>query len=91
MQLNHTRNATLPFRTVHTQIQAVCNVCGGRGTTIAHVCPVCSGHKLIHEKAELEFEIPPGTEEGETFVFEGESDEAADLDLEAGDVVVAIS
>ncbi|CAO1621775.1 unnamed protein product [Parajaminaea phylloscopi] len=75
----------------HTQMQTVCNVCGGRGTTIAHACPVCAGHKLINEKAELEVDIPPGTEEGETFVFEGESDEAADLDIEAGDVVVKIT
>lgn len=57
---------------------------------IAHACPTCGGQKLITEKTELEVDIPPGAEEGETFVFEGESDEGVDLDVEAGDVVVKV-
>lgn len=76
---------------VRTQMQTVCSVCGGAGIHIAHKCPVCSGDKLIVEKAELEVEIEPGTEEGEMYVFEGEADEVTEMDAEAGDVFVRIN
>ncbi|PWN31145.1 hypothetical protein BDZ90DRAFT_248804 [Jaminaea rosea] len=75
----------------HTQMQAVCSVCGGTGSRIAHACSLCGGAKLINEKAEIEVDLPAGTEEGEVFTYEGESDESVDLDIEAGDVIVKVT
>lgn len=72
-------------------MQAVCSVCGGTGSRIAHACSLCGGAKLINEKAEIEVDLPAGTEEGEVFTYEGESDESVDLDIEAGDVIVKVT
>lgn len=72
-------------------MQAVCNVCGGAGLSIAHKCSKCKGEKVITEHAELHVDIEAGADEGETYTFEGESDEGPDPDIEAGDVIVKIN
>lgn len=72
-------------------MQAVCNECGGAGLSIAHKCPKCHGQKVVTEHAELHVDIEPGADEGETYVFEGESDEGPEPDIEAGDVIVRIN
>lgn len=69
----------------------MCNVCGGQGLQIKHKCPKCNGEKVVNEHAELHVEIQPGADEGETYVFEGESDEGPETDVEAGDVIVKIN
>ncbi|PWN20146.1 hypothetical protein BCV69DRAFT_283683 [Microstroma glucosiphilum] len=74
-----------------TQMQTVCNICSGTGIQITHKCSKCNGQKLILEKAELEVEIDPGTEEGEVYVFEGEADEEVDSGIEAGDIIVRVN
>lgn len=71
-------------------MQTVCNICSGTGIQITHKCPKCKGQKLVLEKAELEVEIDPGTEEGEVYVFEGEADEEVDSGIEAGDIIVRV-
>ncbi|CAO1633352.1 unnamed protein product [Sympodiomycopsis kandeliae] len=74
-----------------TQMQAVCNECGGQGLLVAHKCAKCNGDKVITEHAELAVDIEPGASEGETYIFEGESDEGPEPDIEAGDVIVTVS
>ena len=56
--------------------------------TVAHLCPVCKGHKVIQENAVLTLPIDRGVPEGTEVVFEGEADESPDW--EAGNVIIRI-
>jgi chaperone protein DnaJ len=59
-----------------TSIQQIpCNKCKGTGEMVdSNKCSRCNGNRTISEEKILEINIPPGTINGEKFVFEGESD-----------------
>lgn len=71
-----------------TNAQMTCDVCAGKGRTIAHACERCGGTKTVRESVELDVEVEPGAGEGEELLFEGESDEGPDF--AAGDVIVKL-
>ena len=59
------------------QIQSVCRTCNGHRTIITdrQRCSVCVGSGLVEDSTTLEVRIPPGTEEGDVFVFEEQGDQ----------------
>lgn len=62
------------------QIQSVCRTCNGHRTIITdrQRCSVCVGSGLVEDSTTLEVRIPPGTEEGDVFVFEEQGDQMPD-------------
>ncbi|KAF9400890.1 DnaJ- protein scj1 [Podila epigama] len=70
------------------QFRQQCDQCGGKGKTIRHHCPVCSGTKVQRGSEQLTIVIEPGMVDGTTIVFDRESDEAPDV--VPGDVVFEI-
>lgn len=65
-----------------------CDVCGGRGRKIKHVCTACKGHRIVEVTSELILHIDRGLPEGAEVLFEGEADESPELP--AGDVIVRV-
>ncbi|ORY72570.1 hypothetical protein BCR35DRAFT_282007 [Leucosporidium creatinivorum] len=73
---------------IFQQVQMHCDVCGGRGRKIKHVCSECKGHRIVQTTSELILHIDRGMPEGAEVLFEGEADESPDLP--AGDVIVRV-
>ncbi|MGQ9687906.1 MAG: DnaJ C-terminal domain-containing protein [Desulfobaccales bacterium] len=54
----------------------VCRRCHGRGVIYERPCPVCEGRGYLQEARRYHLNIPPGTEDGARFRFEGEGGES---------------
>jgi DnaJ family protein A protein 2 len=72
------------------RFESTCRNCNGSGELIApsDCCIKCHGRKTIHERKILHLNIPPGSNHGDTIVFEGEGDQ--EVGYLPGDVVVTI-
>ncbi|KAF8459350.1 hypothetical protein BGX38DRAFT_1247930 [Terfezia claveryi] len=73
---------------IFQQVQSVCDVCGGKGQTIAHPCSVCQGHKVIRGHATHTVTVEKGAPRGARVAFENEADEHPDY--VAGDLIVTL-
>lgn len=73
---------------IFQQVQTHCEVCGGKGHTIAHPCEVCGGSKVVRRVATHTLVLDPGAPNGHRVVFENEADESPDY--VAGDLIVNI-
>ncbi len=62
---NQIRNT--PFGQVQTQ--TMCSNCNGRGTKILNSCRNCKGAKVIIEKNNFEFKIPPSSPLGQKILY----------------------
>jgi DnaJ-related protein SCJ1 len=68
------------------QVQVHCDKCGGKGKTIKHPCPVCSGSRVVREAETHELEVEKGMPRGVRITYENEADESPDY--VAGDLIV---
>ncbi|RPB29612.1 DnaJ-domain-containing protein [Terfezia boudieri ATCC MYA-4762] len=73
---------------IFQQVQSVCDVCGGKGQTIAHPCSVCQGQKVIRGHATHTVIIEKGAPRGARVTFENEADEHPEY--VAGDLIVTL-
>ncbi|KAF1942441.1 DnaJ protein-like protein [Clathrospora elynae] len=71
------------------QVQMHCDACQGKGKTIKHPCPVCSGSRVIRESETHVLEIEKGMPKGVRITYENEADESPDY--VAGDLVVHLA
>ena len=69
------------------QQEVQCDVCSGSGKTYSdkEKCKKCKGQRTQSERKVLEVYIPPGTNNGDKIVLQGEADR--NPDQEAGDIV----
>jgi molecular chaperone DnaJ len=51
-------------RTIETQVESPCNVCGGRGALGNAPCYTCGGSGRVLRPQRLEVKIPPGVKDG---------------------------
>ncbi|BEI93480.1 uncharacterized protein CcaverHIS019_0511080 [Cutaneotrichosporon cavernicola] len=72
------------------KMRVTCTDCDGAGEHIREKdrCKRCKGKKVTKEKKRVEFQIEPGTENGERIALKGEGDE--EPDVPAGDVIFHI-
>ncbi|ORY32569.1 chaperone regulator [Naematelia encephala] len=72
------------------KMKVPCPDCDGEGTRLREKerCKKCKGKKVVREKKRVEFQIEPGTEDGERIALRGEGDEAPDIP--PGDVIFHI-
>jgi DnaJ-class molecular chaperone len=70
------------------QMQQHCNVCQGKGTTMASKCPGCKGRRLVNENKEIELQIEKGMKSGDTIVLEKEGEQVPDM--ARGDLVFTV-
>ncbi len=61
------------------KMQNTCNQCGGKGITFSQLCDVCRGRKIIKEDKKLRIEIEKGMRDGQTIIFERESEQHPDM------------
>ncbi|KAG5959299.1 hypothetical protein E4U58_005035 [Claviceps cyperi] len=71
------------------QMQMRCDVCGGRGKSIKHKCPVCQGQRVERKPTKVSLEIERGAGRNSRIVYENEADESPDWI--AGDLVVTFA
>lgn len=74
------------------QSTVLCQSCQGSGTMIPKdmCCSSCKGHGIKPNTKILQFNLPRGVAENESFVFQGESDEHPDPDIQPGDIVIRV-
>jgi len=72
------------------QMQQACSDCDGSGEIIKEKdrCRECQGKKVVSERKMLDVHIDKGMSGGSTIVFNGESDQAPDM--QPGDVVIVV-
>ena len=70
------------------QVQMQCDVCGGRGKSIKHRCPVCAGQRVVRKPTPVSLTVARGAAEGTRLVYDNEAD--ASPDYVAGDLVVTL-
>ncbi|KAI8938995.1 hypothetical protein NX059_004839 [Plenodomus lindquistii] len=68
------------------QVQMHCEKCGGKGKTIKHPCPICSGSRVVREAETHVLDIEKGMPQGVRITYENEGDESPDW--VAGDLIV---
>ena len=73
---------------IFQQVQMQCDKCSGQGKTIKHVCPVCSGSRVVKKTSTHVLQVEKGMPKGARIVYENEADESPDW--EAGDLIVFI-
>lgn len=66
-----------------------CNGCTGKGFRITEKCDSCNGNCKMSEKKTLEAKIAPGTQAGETFVFQEACSEIPEFE-KAGDLHIIV-
>ncbi|CAI2293448.1 unnamed protein product [Caenorhabditis sp. 36 PRJEB53466] len=73
------------------QLQSHCETCSGEGTVIPEKekCTKCKGQKQMREDEIIEVAIPPGSSDGQKFVFEGKGDEVIGIE-KPGDFIVIL-
>jgi DnaJ-related protein SCJ1 len=74
---------------MYQQVQMQCHACGGRGKTIKHKCPVCSGNRVVRKPTTVTVTVERGAANEAKVVFENEAD--ASPDYVAGDLVVTLT
>ncbi|GET89205.1 chaperone protein DNAJ, putative [Leishmania tarentolae] len=57
------------------QAEQVCPSCQGKGTHVAHMCPVCRGKMVLLGEAVLSVDIEEGLPEGHVLTYELEADQ----------------
>jgi len=72
------------------QVQQPCRPCGQTGEIINNKdrCKQCLGKKVVKEKKVIECEIKPGMKDGEKVTFQGEGDQAPNI--EPGDIIIVL-
>jgi len=72
------------------QIQQPCRECDQTGEKIRDKdrCRKCSGKKVIKDRKIIECHITPGMKDGEKITFEGEGDQAPEI--QPGDIIVVL-
>ncbi|KAG6022836.1 hypothetical protein E4U19_004746 [Claviceps sp. Clav32 group G5] len=68
------------------QMQMRCDVCGGRGKSIKHKCPVCRGQRVERKPTKVSLKVERGAGQNSRIVYENEADESPDWI--AGDLIV---
>lgn len=68
------------------RMQNTCQKCQGKGIVFSETCDQCRGRKVIKEDKKLRVEIEKGMKDGQTIVFERESEQHPDM--VPGDLVV---
>ncbi|KAG6268626.1 hypothetical protein E4U47_004528 [Claviceps purpurea] len=71
------------------QMQMRCDVCGGRGKSIKHKCPVCQGQRVERKPTKVTLKVERGTGRNSRIVYENEADESPDWI--AGDLIVTFA
>ncbi len=57
-------------------VQTTCDACGGAGNVVETPCPTCSGSGFVAKKATVNFDIPPGVDNGMQMRIRGEGEAA---------------
>jgi len=70
------------------QMQQPCEVCNGKGNVAKVACPICGGKRLVREKKSLQAVVEKGMRDGQTIVFERESEQS--ISTTPGDVIVTV-
>ncbi|OAA58938.1 DnaJ domain-containing protein [Niveomyces insectorum RCEF 264] len=70
------------------QVQMHCDMCGGRGKSIKHVCHVCQGQRVLRRPTPVTVTVARGAAKGSQIVYENEAD--ASPDYVAGDLIVTL-
>ncbi len=78
----------MPFGVFTTS--AVCNTCGGQGSTIKNPCKKCRGAGRIEKEKKLEIEIPAGIEDEMRLRMNGEG-EAGEKGAPPGDLYIVVN
>jgi DnaJ-related protein SCJ1 len=73
---------------IFQQVQMQCDACGGRGSTVRHVCPACKGERVMKSVETFELGVEKGMPRGARVQYENEGDESPDWS--AGDLLVSI-
>ncbi|CAG8726770.1 21715_t:CDS:2 [Dentiscutata erythropus] len=73
---------------IFQQFHSTCDSCGGKGKIVKSKCPICDGKKVLRANEQLTVIIDRGMKDGNTVVFEKESDEAPDTI--PGDIIFKI-
>jgi DnaJ-related protein SCJ1 len=73
---------------IFQQMQMQCDACGGKGSTVKHVCKACGGARVVRAEEAYELRVEPGMPKGVRVNYENEADESPDY--EAGDLVVNV-
>ena len=73
------------------QMQAACDQCGGRGSTIRQEdkCGTCSGAKVVPHRQVLEVFIDKGSRHKQKVMFRGEADQSPGV--EPGDIIIILA
>jgi DnaJ-class molecular chaperone len=70
------------------RMQNTCNRCAGKGIIFSETCDNCKGKKVLKEDKKLRIDIEKGMKDGQTIVFERESEQHPDT--VPGDLVVTL-
>jgi len=70
------------------RMQNTCPQCNGKGITFSQVCETCRGRKIVKEDKKLRIEIERGMRDGQSIVFERESEQHPDTI--PGDLIVIL-
>lgn len=70
------------------RMQNTCDRCQGKGIIFSETCDQCRGKKVVKEDKKLRVDIEKGMKDGETIVFERESEQHPDM--VPGDLVVTL-
>lgn len=73
---------------IFQQVQMQCDVCGGRGKSIKHKCPICNGSRVVRKVTTHQLAVDRGAPKGQRIVYENEADESPDW--VAGDLHVTL-
>lgn len=73
---------------IFQQVQVKCDHCDGKGQTIKHKCPVCSGSRVIRKVQTHQLVVERGAPKEQTINYENEADESPDW--VAGDLHVTL-
>lgn len=71
-------------------VQMSCQACGGAGRTISTACEQCEGGFIPGEEDLIKFAIPPGVEDGMTFIRRGMGQPAGTDDGATGDLYIHV-
>jgi len=63
---------------IFQQVQVTCDSCGGRGKSIKHVCPVCSGSRVVRKVVTHQLVVEKGAPKGKRLIYENDADESPD-------------